>query len=140
MKFYIDDSGFDIFYNFFSPFCSQGNAQCKKKCKNPVFGQFEIRKNLQHLLKYPRKKNYLNNFQNTISLVKFSAKFESFVGIRLRVIALPINSGKEKETTKRRVFLTWFLFYLQQFLGKDKNMTLILIKDLSSSGNLTWNF
>ena len=50
--------------------------------KKPCFVQFEVQTNLQHLLSYLRKKIYLNNFQNTISHVKFSKEFESFTRVK----------------------------------------------------------
>ena len=57
--------------------------------------------NLERLLTYMSKKPYLNNFQNTISHVKFSEKFESFIRIQVRVKALPKNCADRKKYKKK---------------------------------------
>ena len=43
---------------------------------------------------------YLNNFQNTISHVKFPEELESFIRIQVRVKALPKNCAYRKKYKK----------------------------------------
>ena len=63
-------------------------TKMQKIAKKHCFGQFEVQMNLQRFLRYLSKITYLNNFQNTISHVKFPEEFESFIRIIIRVKAL----------------------------------------------------
>ena len=62
----------------------------QKLAKKHCFGQFEVQTNLQRLLNLS-KKTYLNNFQNTISHVKFTEEFQSFIRIKIKVKELLKN-------------------------------------------------
>ena len=89
-KFYIDYRGFHIYFFFFHVSVVK-ETKMQKIAKKPCFGQFEVQTSLERLLSYLSKKTYLNNFQNTISHVKFLEEFESFIRIQVRVKALPKN-------------------------------------------------
>ena len=93
---------------------------------------------LTAFFKVSEQKN-LNNFQNTISHVKFPEKFESFIRIQVRVKALPENCADRKKHKKKLIVVYIIFFYFQPFLSNALTVTWILIKDLNFSENFTWD-